>query len=633
MKQIKFYSENDMTVNLTLDTIVQEIENNKGYQNLTISEVLILHNIKKFLNTEWIFTALNSVVSVNLNDYAKAINSSIGKFIHQYKHSFLTLRSQVEHLYSDDFYEVYENYKVYKTTKLEDFIELLNNKEEDLYLILQNKQTVLYFEESIKSIILRTPKYVEVILASYLKDEILYMPIINRTEFEELLIQYINSSEANINVLRKITVLPSNLPHNVSDKIKLMAKKRLLDKEQEVFEGNSTFSTEVLVSFPKNQVEEIIFKSENLNTDIKISWDWLNDNRDYPTLWNNFIHLFNFFDSNLRLNLVSNKKESGVLESLFTPDAPHLYHESTSFLYKEMVYDAIFYSYVNILEVLEIQFEDMINWFFTNYLTEEYGIKDFLISVPSPSLSFFEKCRIIIPEIDKILKQYTLLVEESIIDHELIQISSSSLKIGDVPSMNNNKYYYPESSNTFFNVATNLLFSNQSGIYYRKEDDGKYNNFFELITKETVYLNEFLPFQQAKIEWLFTQDLINISSEGIISLKQPEIVHLLEDLYSHDVVNIFNRSEKYKNIIRSLFEKEVVYSQTTLFSIPEQNYLDYYLNKSRYTNGYDIRNKYMHGTNTNNSKDHEKDYYTILKIIMIIVVKINDDLDINYRGQ
>ena len=226
-----------------------------------------------------------------------------------------------------------------------------------------------------------------------------------------------------------------------------------------------------------------------------------------------------------------------------------------------------------------------------------------------------------------------MLVEESIIDHELIQISSSSLKIGDVPSMNNNKYYYPDSSNTFFNVASNLLFSNQSGIYYRREGDEKYNNFFKLITKETLYLNEFLPFQQAKIEWLFTQELINISSEGIISLKQPEIIHLLEDLFLHDVVNFFNRSEKYKKIIQNLFEKKVVYSQTTLFSIPEQNYLDYYLNKSRYTNGYDIRNKYMHGTNTNDLKDHEKDYYTILKIIMIIVVKINDDLDINYRGQ
>lgn len=53
------------------------------------------------------------------------------------------------------------------------------------------------------------------------------------------------------------------------------------------------------------------------------------------------------------------------------------------------------------------------------------------------------------------------------------------------------------------------------------------------------------------------------------------------------------------------------------------------MNKSKCTNGYDIRNKYLHGTNVNDEKQYESDYYLILKNIIIIVLKINDDLCLN----
>jgi hypothetical protein len=79
-------------------------------------------------------------------------------------------------------------------------------------------------------------------------------------------------------------------------------------------------------------------------------------------------------------------------------------------------------------------------------------------------------------------------------------------------------------------------------------------------------------------------------------------------------------------VIEELSSQNLVDYESSLFSKNEQDYFDYYLNKSKFTNGHDIRNRYLHGTNTNDERQYEIDYHIILKLFAIIVIKINDDL-------
>jgi len=60
------------------------------------------------------------------------------------------------------------------------------------------------------------------------------------------------------------------------------------------------------------------------------------------------------------------------------------------------------------------------------YLKEEFKINNFIFKMPSKDSLYFEKCRTILPEVDRIFKQYNLIIEEGMIDQELIQMSSSS---------------------------------------------------------------------------------------------------------------------------------------------------------------------------------------------------------------
>ena len=68
--------------------------------------------------------------------------------------------------------------------------------------------------------------------------------------------------------------------------------------------------------------------------------------------------------------------------------------------------------------------------------------------------------------------------------------------------------------------------------------------------------------------------------------------------------------------------------ESTLFSRNEQDYFNYYLNMSEFIDGYDIRNSNLHGTQIGDRKSdiHYSRYLQILLLIILIVIKINDDI-------
>ena len=63
----------------------------------------------------------------------------------------------------------------------------------------------------------------------------------------------------------------------------------------------------------------------------------------------------------------------------------------------------------------------------------------------------------------------------------------------------------------------------------------------------------------------------------------------------------------------------------TLLSKPEQDYFNYIFNNSEHGNALGLRNKYAHGNQPNDEEKIKKDYYTILRMLILIVMKINDE--------
>ena len=299
------------------------------------------------------------------------------------------------------------------------------------------------------------------------------------------------------------------------------------------------------------------------------------------------------------------------------------YESGIFFKYKDRLSNEQMKRYKEILLKLNIRIEDVFQWFFNEYLKAEFGVNGFSINMPSANSMTLEKCKSISSEMDGILKQYRMYAEDHIIDRELFEISSQHILFKDVPSMLENKYAYSNSQDTkneqFF------LFSNQSLLSYTEKYGDKFNNFFQLITSVDVKMNDFSEFQINDIKWLERRTSIYIDEKGII---KPNIVRciLLQDLYKHEVIRPYYYKSKTE-IDKMINSKDLRY-QNSLFSIPEQNYLNYMLNKSEYSNGKDLRNKYNHITYSLDKNQQEYDYNELLKIMAIIIIKINEEFDL-----
>ena len=134
----------------------------------------------------------------------------------------------------------------------------------------------------------------------------------------------------------------------------------------------------------------------------------------------------------------------------------------------------------------------------------------------------------------------------------------------------------------------------------------------------------------------YNGDITSVAKFKELEERFPSIYHwmigrgLIADPFLPSMIKN-NTTDYPKNRfeIDILIEEKKLVVENTLFSREEVKYFNFYLNQKIFTNGYDLRNKYSHGTNTQPEQKHKYDYYLILKIIILILLKIEDDIIIN----
>lgn len=624
MEGIRFHSEFDMACGFEIDKIIGIINMNAIEDEWDCTKVINFYNVLKYIFIERFANYIVQQTGIDIKIYERKIKQKIGEFIGKNKNNFINIYDEIDYTFAEDFLEIIEKYGIYKEISESDFKDFMDKEHMHVYIILKFKKIVEYYDNVIKDKILSDFKNTETIISKYLKDNGLYLPSsLTSNEVFKLMDEYIDCNEANINVLRKIVTFPTGTGLNISDKIKLHAKRKMKEEEEKIFSNGAGFESGVSISYPTDQDEAVLVSMDNRMADIKVSRKWLEENLDYPTLWNNFIYIFNFVDEKFRLEFDSKLNEMSALESVIRDTGTYLFNKSFAFTTKEMISDAGIYSYTSVLSIFGVRIESMMEWFFHEYIKEEFHINGFIVKLPSENTSYFEKCRSILPEIDRIFKQYNVLIEEGEIDQELIQMSSSSVKNKDIKSFNQRKYVYPSSD--WCKTTSFLLFSNQSSIFYMRSK-GEYKNFLNLIIKEKVLRSDFQEYQLQRMGWLFDNNIISEDENGYLKFVDLNLIYVLKELYYKDVLSYWHYPEEIKKVIENLGKQNHVCFESTLLSRNEQDYFDYYLNKTKFTNGHDIRNKYLHGTNSNDEKQYEADYYRILKLIVIIIIKINDDL-------
>lgn len=628
--RVKYYSTNDLSAEFYLKRIEDIICNFVvEKKRVDINEIIELYNIQQFFH--------NRIYSIHwtkqqLNDYSEIV-SDFSKVIGEF---FLGINTDTIEImfdtiyydYRNDFWKLIEKYKVYDKISVEQFRKIILNKHFILNDVLKCKNIVKKFSDEIITYMEKNPFCAEIILSYYLEKhdrniESLYFPVELSNEKKTLILdKYIASNSSNINYLKLIFESNSTNNLRLPDRLKLKAKRKYDEEIETLFKEGTGFEYGAKVSFSNKIDEEFKFETDdNRILSVLYSAKWIKENLDYPTLLNNFIYLFGYTDLQFRSLHVSRESQMSIIEKYLGIKGRKEYPTGIAFQQIQMLAQLQMIGYCNELEKYNIFLEDIIEWFFCNYLEEEFNVKGFCFNKSSHTVSYLEKCRNIAAEFDNILKRFKIYCEDGEIDDELLHISTEHIFIKDIPSMLSNKYIYPCGND--YQTISNLLFSDQSIIHYLPKLSNNYNSFYCLLEKENVYYDMFEDYQIPSIDWLIDHNIIKIDNKKRI-MPYWEKIKILNELYQHDVV-CFSYMKKYQSIIMELNKMGLVQFSSSLFSRPEQDYYNYLFNKSEFDNGLDIRNSYTHGTQRVDENQNKQDYFIFLRIMILIVIKINEE--------
>lgn len=628
-KAIKFYSAQDLGAGHHLRK-VEELLKVFDHQTtlVSINECLELYNVKKFIDEGLRFPEWSDATMASFKDKCRKIPGLVGRFLGTINDSnILDIYDAMNGVYEDNFWEVACEYKLYERISAENLGELLSTQPRALGYALRHKKIVLYHGQVLTTQLEASVHTAERLMSHYLvahenEQVTCYFPNeFTQEKRDRILWQYVESDDANPNYLGLLWQAQSTAEFPVSDRLRLKAKKQHEAATEKLFAERPGMSYGAEIGFASRPDYSTDESYTDRTYHALYSREWLKDNLDYPTLLNNFIYLFGYVDRSFRCAFTSLQSKLGVFERHLGIKGVKDYQTGVAFNMDRIRTILQMQAYKQELERLDIRIEDIFKWFFEVYLQEEFDAKGFTYTPPSEHTTPAEKCKLLAISIDGVLKQYRLFLEDGFVDRELLEISSGHVVFGEIKSMVDQKYAYSKSDELQHEQF--ILYSDQSIVTYTDKTQSRYANLPQMLLLEEMAMEDFHEYQQGSLKWMMERGTIIQEPTGKLTINKGKVV-VLKDLFANEVV-CPNYYGQWATEIQALVTSCDMEYENTLFSRPEQAYLNYMLNKSEYSNGLDLRNKYSHDTCSLKEEVQIQDYIELLKIMVLIIIKINEE--------
>ena len=604
-----------------------------------INDVLELYNLKKYIDNDIFLESWTQEDLALFRKRTKEYGSIISGFMASISNENIEpFYNSIIFDYKNTFWEIVNNQGFYKNISSERIKAILDNNPHVIRTFLRNEKIVNHYNNVVKNFLLTHPESAEIILSKYEinndNNQIFLPKILTVEDKEKIIDNYLDWGNANYNYLMIIRNARDRNDFKLSDKIRLKAQKLHDKKTQDFFATRKGIKFGVSICFSENMDR---IKSAELSKDhtIKYSYnlDFIKQNNNPFALFENFFYLFEYIDEQHRIDLVSKESDLSTLERCIGVHSQNEYRDSFRFRQAENTSFLQMVAYTSVLEKLGVALEDVLSQVFTSFFPEKYGFASNCRFLALTSSSLLEKVRILAPELESILKQYKLFVEDGSIDFDLLQISSHPTPIKDIPSLNKDKYLYLNEKNSEIKSISNIFFSDQTLLSYVEPFKEKnYKTFFDLLAnEESVEYKYYQDHQKSFLQYLLDRNQIYIDKKGCIQFTNLSRILILYDLNVNEVASFYHYPQRFRQEVTQMAKENIIHFENTLFSKPEQDYYNYYLNKSEFTNGLDLRNKYVHGTQANPEDEgsHKYAYYTYLKLIVLALLKIEDDLIIH----
>ena len=613
MQHHRFHTPNNVIEPYQYDIALNYIE---AYQPLTeINNLIETYLILKLIRKENEFSKFKHLISKFHNDISTNFPISIFEIDYDsiyifYKDIFWELVLSVGKINKDD------------AAQFESYIKKYNIQ----IMTLKNVTTLIdLFPQVIKENYLSVSRNIEFFLNNQSGKYIdsnngLFIKLgITNEEINNLAREYCQTDSINPNYLQSIVEYKKLSKYEFDDEVKLLAKRASEEFWDRHFETNGGMYYSQSVSISPLELEQLYVCESN---GIIINKIILDEHHDFPTLLNNYIYIFDFFNYETGLPWLVANDEIFSFTRLFSPKSNAHFEDYDSHLKNS--YGLLFYAYFDYLKKNDIDIEEIINWYFNIYLETELNIKGFHFHASNKESSYYERGKSIICEMDSILDQYELFFRHREIDQGLLEIKSKASSYASLKSFNEKKFI--KLNNTSNNSALfSALFSDQSTLSFISSKK-EHKTFFKHIN-EGVKISDFDEYQIKQISILIEKNLIKLSND-VIEFTNFREINILYELWKSGTYCLYYKDELTLNIVENLCERGYCEYSNKLFSELEASYLSHILDDKKYGNGLKIRNKFSHGKFSYKSEEeHQKNYLELLQIVIFYVIRINDELE------
>lgn len=629
-RRLRFYGEGDIASYIQVDRAVEILRGFiLGRRPGHIADAIELHNARRFFEAGFTPRSLGADELAELADASARVPSEIGRYFARIDAANAAeMIRDVPFEYRTDLIELLAAHHVYDRCPADLMLTVLSSEGVHLSDILGNKKLVKTYDPQVREVILREPRNAEIVIRHYFsrdrRRDVYLPPSFSPGDARDLMSRYVQAPDVNPNYLRLIQTAQISTATGVDARLKLEARRRNDLETEAIFKDNPGIKAGAEVSIVEEQNEPSVSSLDGMVATHSYSRSWMEQTTDFASVLNNFQHLFGFADHDVILTLPSYRAELGVIERFIIMGGATDYHVGAAFRNKET--SSLLQTHLarTFLEGEGIELERAIQWFFEEYLPAEFDARGFRFAPSAKESSFLEKTRHLLVEMESVVRQFERFVEDGEIDRELLSMTSDAVRYRRIPSLVTMKYLYPVETSALPAILE-ALFSDQSSMGYISEEF-RGENLVELLIRNEIHYDQFEEFQRSTLDMLLDAGVLAVT-DGRVQLASVAQFKILRALVVTEAASYAHQSELGRRRADDMIQRGWLRCESTLLTTAEASYFNYQLNKYEFSNGPELRNKYLHGaqTDADGASAHFGAYLTALKLMIALVIKINDD--------
>lgn len=637
--RVCFYSPNDLSIGYNLELAEKAIAKYKSESASTLTDVIELFHIKKLIDNDcrlkcWSDAQFNQIKE-NIKDYNVIIAKHFAKLN---KNSLENCYDALNWECRQAFWDIIDQFKLFNVVDNNFVKHVAKGKQNDLTKILHCRSVVEKFKIELRLIMLEDSNTAHTLINHYIAkhdnitDRKIYIPSnLSMDDKVTIINSYLDSKDPNLNYVRLICQNKDDKNGLVLDPQTRVKAERLAQKLNDKLMSDSRtvkISHKLAIAFSnENSIAPADYRIEEDCLTYLYSVKYIRSCNSIE-LVENCKTLFYWINRHGLLELINKSSEIDGLEIAFMDKSRNTYPDYSYFHQKNELALYQIYGYNKVLAQLNTSLEQMLKKFYEGHLFNKYGYPALKLNYPNLEDSWLNKCRILFPELDSVVKQYNTYVLYNEIDKDIIRLSKP-LKMTEGKSLLLNKYYEINEDSSELCAILNYLFGSSSLLSNVKPFKKKrYHNLFNLLNSEEVYYENYEDYQRSNIDFLISHNVIKKSKSGQLFIPSNDLKIILKSLWEYRACSYWHHSEKGMKYLDEMVDRGWLIKSDNLLTKEEKQYFSYYMDNGEFTNGFAYRNLYAHGCiiSEDDTEKHHIAYWVFLRLLTILILKIEDDL-------